>query len=64
MHESPTLKPMAKLFSSLQYDNSGKRDLRVDFIRGFVMLILISVHIQMTSLYNYVAWERFGMVTG
>ena len=55
---------MAKLFSSLQYDNSGKRDLRVDFIRGFVMLILISVHIQMTSLYNYVAWERFGMVTG
>jgi len=59
-----TPKPMAKIFSALQYDNSGKRDLRVDFIRGFVMLILITVHIQMTSLYNYVAWERFGMVTG
>ncbi|HIP20589.1 MAG TPA: OpgC protein [Campylobacterales bacterium] len=64
MNNMTTPKPMAKIFSALQYDNSGKRDLRVDFIRGFVMLILITVHIQMTSLYNYVAWERFGMVTG
>jgi len=64
MNTMPTPKPMANFLSAFQYDNSGKRDLRVDFIRGFVMLILISVHIQMTSLYNYVAWERFGMVTG
>ena len=58
------IKPMSSLLSSWHYTNTGKRDLRVDFIRGFVMLILISVHIQMTSAYNYVAWERFGLVTG
>ena len=64
MSQVPKQKPMANFLSAFQYDNSGKRDLRVDFIRGFVMLILISVHIQMTSAYNYVAWERFGVVTG
>jgi len=57
-------KPMASVFKNWQYSNSGKRDLRIDFIRGFVMLILIAVHIQMTSAYNYIAWERFGVVTG
>lgn len=59
-----SIKPMASLFSNWHYSHAGKRDLRVDFIRGFVMLVLISVHIQMTSVYNYIAWERFGLVTG
>jgi len=64
MNTIPTPKPMANFLSAFHYDSSGKRDLRVDFIRGFVMLILISVHISMTSFYNYVSWERFGLVTG
>ncbi len=64
MQQQPTMKPMANFLSTFQYNHDSKRDLRVDFIRGFVMLILISVHINMTSVYNYVAWERFGVVTG
>lgn len=57
-------KPMANIFKSLHYDSDHKRDLRVDFIRGFVMLILITVHIDIFSAYTFVAWERFGVVTG
>ncbi|MCH9739574.1 MAG: OpgC domain-containing protein [Epsilonproteobacteria bacterium] len=65
MGQLPEMRPMVGLFRSLQYPtDGGKRDLRVDFIRGFVMLILIAVHINMTSFYNYIAWERFGVVTG
>jgi len=64
MNTIPQTKPMANFLTSWQYTHAGKRDLRVDFIRGFVMLILISVHINMTSAYNYVSWERFGVVTG
>ena len=65
MNQIPTMKPMASFMSKWHYPADGqKRDLRIDFIRGFVMLILIAVHINMTSFYNYVAWERFGVVTG
>jgi len=65
MNKLPTLKPMADIFSKYHYPkDGGKRDLRIDFIRGLVMLILIVVHINMTSMYNYIAWERFGVVTG
>ena len=61
----PEMKPMASFLSKFHYPSDGhKRDLRVDFIRGFVMLVLIVVHINMLSYYNYIAWERFGVVTG
>ncbi len=65
MNNIPEMKPMASFMKKWQYPtDGGKRDLRIDFIRGFVMLILIVVHINMTSVYNYIAWERFGAVTG
>ena len=65
MHTQPKLKPMANVFKKFQYpSDGGKRDLRIDLIRGMVMFILIVVHINMTSVYNYIAWERFGVVTG
>ena len=65
MKKKPTLRPMGNFFPNLHYPcNQGKRDLRIDFIRGLVMIILITVHIHMTSVYNYIAWERFGAVTG
>lgn len=44
--------------------SSDSRDLRIDFIRGVVMFILIIVHVEFFSLYNFVAWERFGLVSG
>jgi hypothetical protein len=40
------------------------RDLRVDMIRGLVMLVLVTVHIEIFSLYNFFVWERIGVVTG
>jgi hypothetical protein len=40
------------------------RDLRLDFIRGWVMLILIVVHSEFFSLWNLVIWERFGVISG
>jgi uncharacterized membrane protein len=44
-------------------DASEERDLRIDFIRGMVMLILIVVHIEMFSAYNFILWERIGVVS-
>lgn len=42
----------------------GSRDLRIDFIRGCVMFLLVIVHIEFFSLYNLLAWERVGLVSG
>jgi hypothetical protein len=59
------MKPMGFFLKPWQYPvDATKRDLRVDFIRGFVMLILIVVHIDIFSFYNFIAWERLGAVTG
>jgi hypothetical protein len=61
----PPLKPMAPIFSQWHYpEGAHKRDLRIDFIRGLVMIFLIVVHIDIFSAYNFLAWERFGVVTG
>ncbi|MEA1880257.1 MAG: OpgC domain-containing protein [Campylobacterota bacterium] len=64
MQTNPTIKPMFSIFTKYQYSDTGKRDLRIDFIRGVVMMVLIVVHIDMTSMYNYIAWERLGVTTG
>ena len=65
MNNIPAMKPMGSFLKMFQYPaDGGKRDLRVDFIRGFVMLILIVVHIDIFSYYNFIAWERLGAVTG
>ncbi|GBC60640.1 OpgC protein [Desulfonema ishimotonii] len=40
------------------------RDLRIDFIRGIVMFILIVNHIEAFSYYSLLTWERFGVATG
>ena len=45
-------------------DANDERDLRIDFIRGIVMLILIIVHIEIFSLYNFIIWERIGVISG
>src|SRR5436190_22143057 len=40
------------------------RDLRIDFLRGMVMLVLVVVHFEIFSLYNFLAWERIGVISG
>ena len=53
-------------FYSTEYDQPslGKRDLRIDFMRGFVMFILVIVHIDIFSYFNFIAWERVGLISG
>jgi hypothetical protein len=43
---------------------STTRDLRLDFIRGWVMLILVVVHSEFFSLWDLVIWERVGVISG
>lgn len=40
------------------------RDLRIDYLRGFVMFVLVIAHTEVFSLYNLIAWERIGLVSG
>jgi hypothetical protein len=43
---------------------AGDRDLRIDFLRGVVMFILVIVHFELFSIYNFLAWERVGVISG
>lgn len=38
----------------------GRRDYRIDLLRGLVMVLLIIIHMDFYSLFSLVAWERFG----
>ncbi len=42
----------------------GERDLRIDFLRGVVMVVLITVHIELFSVFNLFTFERFGCISG
>ncbi|WP_170940527.1 OpgC domain-containing protein [Pseudoalteromonas sp. NBT06-2] len=44
--------------------NKEKRDLRIDFIRGVVMVILLLVHLEIFSWFNFIVWERIGLISG
>jgi hypothetical protein len=46
------------------WEDKYGRDLRVDFFRGIVMFILIVIHIEIFSIYNFIAWERVGLISG
>jgi len=50
--------------SPLAYPLDARRDLRIDFLRGMVMFLLIIVHIEIVSIYNLLVWERIGVVSG
>jgi len=45
-------------------DTNDERDLRIDFLRGLVMFVLVVIHIEIFSIYNFAAWERIGVVSG
>lgn len=45
-------------------ETDSSRDLRIDFLRGIVVLILIVIHIEVFSIYNLLVWERIGVVSG
>ena len=41
----------------------GSRDLRLDFLRGLIMLVVITVHMEYFSLFSMIAWGRIGYVS-
>lgn len=50
--------------SSLAYPSTGiGRDLRIDFLRGLVMLMVITIHLEFYSFFALFAWERIGLVS-
>ncbi|HYO74404.1 MAG TPA: OpgC domain-containing protein, partial [Archangium sp.] len=42
----------------------SERDLRIDFLRGLVMLVLVVIHLEVVSLLTFLAWERVGLISG
>lgn len=60
----PTAEPAANDPLERAVHVSPGRDTRIDFIRGWVMLILIVVHTEFFSLWNILVWERVGMISG
>lgn len=44
-------------------EDGGTRDLRLDFMRGFVIPLLIVSHFDYFSLFMYFGWERIGVIS-
>lgn len=44
--------------------SENKRDLTIDFLRGVVMFILIIIHVEIFSFYDFIVWERIGVISG
>ncbi|NOT85155.1 MAG: succinyl transferase OpgC [Methylococcaceae bacterium] len=44
-------------------EDNATRDLRLDFMRGFVIPLLIVSHFDYFSLFMYVGWERIGVIS-
>jgi len=45
------------------YPNKAGRDLRLDFLRGLIMLVVITVHMEYYSFFSLFVWERIGLVS-
>ncbi len=51
-------------FSSYAYRiENGDRDLRLDFLRGLIMLVVIVVHMEYFSFFSLFVWERIGLIS-
>jgi len=44
-------------------DTGATRDLRIDFMRGLVFVLLFATHFRYQSWFALVAWERIGVVS-
>ncbi|QQE37761.1 OpgC domain-containing protein [Enterobacter asburiae] len=50
--------------TSWQYAIAGVRDLRIDFMRGIALVMMVVAHTEVMSVFNIFSWERFGLTTG
>ncbi|MBK4735396.1 OpgC domain-containing protein [Noviherbaspirillum pedocola] len=52
------------LHASWRYDDRGwTRDLRIDFLRGFVFVLLFTSHFPFFSWFSLIGWERLGVIS-
>ena len=49
---------------SWRYTVPGRRDLRIDMLRGIALVMMVVAHTEVMSLFNILTWERFGLTTG
>lgn len=47
-----------------RYCQAGARDLRIDFMRGIALVMMVVAHTEVMSIFNIFTWERFGLTTG
>ncbi|HDC4390591.1 TPA: OpgC domain-containing protein [Enterobacter cloacae] len=47
-----------------RYVVAGARDLRIDFMRGIALVMMVVAHTEVMSVFNIFSWERFGLTTG
>lgn len=47
-----------------RYCLAGARDLRIDFMRGIALVMMVVAHTEVMSIFNILTWERFGLTTG
>ncbi|MDR9890989.1 OpgC domain-containing protein [Pseudenterobacter timonensis] len=47
-----------------RYSLPGNRDLRIDFMRGIALVMMVVAHTEVMSIFNIFTWERFGLTTG
>ncbi|MGI6897435.1 OpgC domain-containing protein [Enterobacter chengduensis] len=47
-----------------RYSVAGARDLRIDFMRGIALVMMVVAHTEVMSIFNIFSWERFGLTTG
>lgn len=50
--------------TSWRYSIAGTRDLRIDFMRGIALVMMVVAHTEVMSVFNIFSWERFGLTTG
>ncbi|CZU19689.1 OpgC domain-containing protein [Enterobacter cloacae] len=50
--------------TSWRYAVAGARDLRIDFMRGIALVMMVVAHTEVMSVFNIFSWERFGLTTG
>lgn len=47
-----------------RYAVPGRRDLRIDMLRGIALVMMVVAHTELLSAINIFTWERFGLTTG
>ncbi|WP_336683124.1 OpgC domain-containing protein [Enterobacter cloacae] len=50
--------------TTCRYAVAGARDLRIDFMRGIALVMMVVAHTEVMSVFNIFSWERFGLTTG